>query len=103
MHIKAHFDYCSITWGHSSNYNIDKINKLQRKACKIILGKDYTHLVEARNHLKMLSFDENVFLQKAQVMYKIINNIAPEYLISFRCETQMIQVQTYGQYPPKAL
>ena len=28
----------------------------------------------------MLSFDESVFLQKAKVMYKIVNNIAPEYL-----------------------
>ena len=29
-YIKTHFDYCSIIWGNSSNYNIDKINKLQR-------------------------------------------------------------------------
>ena len=31
----------------------------------------------------MLSFDENVFLQKAKVMYKIVNNTAPEYLTDF--------------------
>ena len=31
----------------------------------------------------MLSFDENVFLQKAKVMYKIVNNISPEYLTDF--------------------
>ena len=31
----------------------------------------------------MLSFDENVFLQKAKVIYKIVNNIAPEYLTDF--------------------
>ena len=30
--------------------------------------------------MKMLSFDETIFLQKAKVMYKIVNNIAPEYL-----------------------
>ena len=83
MIYKTHFDYCSFIWGNSSNYNIDKINKLQSRACKIILGKDYTHLAEARNHLKMLSSDENVFLQKAKVMYKIVNNIAPEYLTDF--------------------
>ena len=28
----------------------------------------------------MLSFSESVFLQKAKVMYKVSNNIAPEYL-----------------------
>ena len=83
VYIKTQFVYCSIIWGNSSNYNINKINKLQHTACKIILGKDYTHLAETRNHLKMLSFDENVFLRKAMVMYKIVNNIAPEYLTDF--------------------
>ena len=37
-------------------------------------------LADARNHLQLLSFDETVFLQKAKIMYKIVNNIAPEYL-----------------------
>ena len=38
-YIKVHFDYCSIVWENSSNNNIYKINKLQRGACKLILGK----------------------------------------------------------------
>ena len=79
--IKAHFDYCSIVWVNSSNNNINKINKLQRRACKFILGKEYTNLEEARNRLKILSFEESVFLQKAKTMYKIANKIAPKYLI----------------------
>ena len=82
-YMKTHFDYCSIVWGNSSNYNIDKIDKLQSTACKINLGKDNTHSAEARNHLKMLSFDENVFLLKAKVMYTIVNNIVLEYLTDF--------------------
>ena len=35
---------------------------------------------EARDRLKILSFNESVFLQKAKVMYKVANNIAPEYV-----------------------
>ena len=80
-YIKTHFDYCSIVWGNSSNNNINKINKLQRRACKLILDKEYTSLEEARNRLKILSFDESVFLQKAKTMYKIANKIAPKNLI----------------------
>ena len=80
-YIKTHFDYCSIVWGNSSNNNINKINKLQRRACKLILGKEYTSLEEARNRLKILSFDESVFLEKAKTMYKIANTIAPKYRI----------------------
>ncbi|MCU7800226.1 MAG: hypothetical protein KZQ70_08805 [gamma proteobacterium symbiont of Lucinoma myriamae] len=79
-YIRTHFDYCSIIWGNSSNFNVSKITKLQRRACKIILGNEYTSLEEARTRLKILSFDESVFIQKAKVMYKIVNNIAPVYL-----------------------
>ncbi|MEW8547445.1 MAG: reverse transcriptase family protein [Candidatus Thiodiazotropha sp.] len=79
-YIKTHFDYCSIIWGNSSNINLSKITKLQRRACKIILGSEYTNLEEARARLKILSFDESVFLQKAKTMYKIVYDIAPQYL-----------------------
>ena len=34
------------------------------------------------NRLKILSFDESVFLNKAKIMYKVANNIAPSYLIN---------------------
>ena len=57
------------------------MTKIQRRTCKIILGSEYMHLEEARNHLKIHSFEENVFLNKAKMMYKIANNIAPSYLI----------------------
>ena len=58
----------------------DKITKLQRRACKLILRNECSNLEEAQNRLNMLSFSESVFLQKAKVMYKVSNNIAPEFL-----------------------
>ena len=54
------------------------MTKLQRRACKLILGNEYTQLEEACDNLKILSFDEIVFLNKAKMMYKI----APSYLIN---------------------
>ena len=66
--------------GKFNNFNIEKVTMIQRRACKIILGSEYTHLEEARNHLKILSSDESVLLNKAKMMYKIANNIAPSYL-----------------------
>ncbi|MCG7869794.1 MAG: hypothetical protein JAY74_25915 [Candidatus Thiodiazotropha taylori] len=79
-YIRPHFDYCSVIWGNSTCFNINKITKLQRRACKLILRNEYLTLEEARDRLKILSFTESVFLQKAKVMYKVANNIAPEYL-----------------------
>ena len=79
-YIRPHFDYCSVIWGSSTCSNTDKITKLQRRACKLTLKNQYSNLEEAQNRLNMLSFSESVFLQKAKVMYKVSNNIAPEYL-----------------------
>ena len=58
------------------------MTKLQRRACKLILGDEYTHLDEARDNFKILLFDEIVFLNKAKIMYKVANNVAPSYLIN---------------------
>ena len=79
-YIKPQFDYCSIIWSNSSNFNINKINKLQRRACKLILLNDYNSLNESLEQLNILSFDQGVFLNKAKIMYKIYNNLAPSYL-----------------------
>ena len=46
-YIKPHFDYCSVVWNNSSNFNGNKINKLQRRACKLILSQDYKSLNES--------------------------------------------------------
>ena len=79
-YIKPHIEYCSILWSNASNININKINKLQRRACKLILSQDYSGLEDSLKRLDILSFDQSVFLNKAKVMYKVHNNIAPSYL-----------------------
>ena len=79
-YIKPHFDYCSVIWSNSSNCNVNRIDKLQRRACKLILGNDYVSLNESLYQLNLLSFDQCVFLNKAKIMYKIHNNLAPSYL-----------------------
>ena len=36
-HIQPQFNYFNIIWGNSSNYNVSKLTKLQRRACKNIV------------------------------------------------------------------
>ena len=57
--------------GNSSNYNVSRITKLQKCACKIILGNGYTYFEGAKSVLNVLSFEESLFLNKAKIMYKI--------------------------------
>ena len=86
-YIKPHLEYCCVIWGNSFNSNVYKIEKLQRRACKLILGKDYTSLEEARMQLNMLSFEELIFINKAKVMFKVTHGLSPIYI------TEMFQIK----------
>ena len=79
-YIKSHIEYCCVVWGNACSFNAYKIEKLQRRACKLILGNNYTTLDAARKKLNISSFKETIFIHKAKVMYKIANNAAPIYL-----------------------
>ena len=74
-------------WGNSLNSNLHKIEKLQRRACKLILGTDYISLEDARRQLNILSFEELVFVNKAKVMFKVTQGISPIDI------TQMFQIK----------
>ena len=63
--MKPHFEYCCVIWVNSFNCNVHKIEKIKRRACKLILGNDYRSLNDARKQLNMLSFEELIFLNKA--------------------------------------
>ena len=71
-YVKPHFDYCKTVWSNTSSGNINKISKLQRRACKLILAQDYTDSIqEALKRLNKWSFDQIIFLNKAKLMYKV--------------------------------
>ena len=46
-YVQPHFDYCNTVWSNTSSENINKISKLQRRACKLNLAQDYTDIQEA--------------------------------------------------------
>ena len=57
-----------------------RITKLQRRACKIILGNEYHDFKTAKSSLNMLSFEQSVFLNKAKIMFKVANSLVPQYI-----------------------
>ena len=60
-YVKPHFDYCNIVWSNTPSGKINKISKLQRRACKLILAQDYTDIQEAFERLNILSFHQIIF------------------------------------------
>ena len=69
-YIKSHIEYQCVVWGNSCNFNAFKIEKLQRRACKLILGNDYTTLDAACKQLRILSFKETVLYTKQKLCIK---------------------------------
>jgi hypothetical protein len=75
-----HLNYCSIIWGNTTVQNKKKIDRLQKRACKIILGTNYTDFESALEYLNLLKFEDRVTFNKSLAMFKIANHKSPEYL-----------------------
>ena len=74
-------DYCCIVWGNSNKSQADKITKLQKRTARITLQADFlTPSSTLFLKLKWLPFPQRVKLHKACQIYKIVNEMAPEYL-----------------------
>ena len=82
--IMPHFDYCSPVWDCLSGYLSDKLQKLQNRAARIITKSPFD---TSSDHLLSNLDWERLFLrrkkQKALMMFKSMNVLAPEYLQSF--------------------
>ena len=79
----THFDYCSPVWACLSGYLNEKLKKLQNRAARIITK---SHFDTSLDHLLSTLDWERLFLrqkkQKALMMFKSMNGLAPEYLQS---------------------
>ena len=84
--------YCSTVWSNTSNSNIDKLQKVQNFAGRIILGlRKYDHISDGLRSLKWLPIIEKLILNYATMMHKCINKLVPDYLADmFKLRSQVI-------------
>ena len=74
-------DYGSITWGTTSNANIERLSKLQKRAARIILRADFdTPSSLMFRELKLLSIESRLKHYKAVLIYRALNNLTPDYI-----------------------
>ena len=76
--------------------NIDKLQKVQNFAGRIILGlRKYDHISDGLRSLKWLPIREKLILNDATMMHKCINKLVPDYLADmFRLRSQIHSRQT---------
>lgn len=79
-YIQPHLDYCNTVWGSTSQRNLDRIYRLQKRACKIILDYQFESIADSMEELKILNIYERIFLRKAKLMFKIFNSLTPPYI-----------------------
>ena len=88
--------YCSTVWSNTSNSNIDKLEKVQNFALRIILGLGkYDHISDGLRSLKWLLIREKLILNDATMMHKCISKLVPDYLADmFKLRSQGHDRQT---------
>ena len=86
-YIQPHIDYCPTIWGETSQYNLNRIYRLQKRAVKIIVNYQYDNVANSMDELKILNIYERMFLRKAKFMCKVYKSILSSYvnqMFSFR-------------------
>ena len=79
--IEPHFDYCSVVWDGLSQQLCEKLQKLQNRAARVITKSSYNmNSSYLLNSLSWDNFSVRRTKQKANLMYKCDNKLAPNYL-----------------------
>ena len=79
--ILSYIDYCCTAWGNCSNTNLNKIQKLQNRYARLVLNTDYTSSqCSMLTTLNWQSVEQRIKYHKCLLVYKIQNNLSPNYL-----------------------
>ena len=77
-------NYCSVIWGSACKTQLCKLQKLQNFAAKVALGKGrkYDHATPYINELKWMKIKDKCNFDASVYMYKIVNELLPNWLTS---------------------
>ena len=81
--IQPKIDYAISIWGYTSRQNLNKIQRLQNRAARIITGnRDYvnTRGIELVKTLKWMCVSQRRYYFMLLLMFKSIHGLAPDYL-----------------------
>ena len=81
--VQTHFDYCSIAWGNCSKTLSEKLQKLQNRAARILTSSSFD--ADTCYLLQQLGWKDLITQRQIQValmVFKALNDLAPDYLSS---------------------
>ena len=80
--IQPNFDYCCEVWDELDKGLIERLQKLQNRAARLIMNfkNEHGQSILARASLGWTSLEERRTVMKARLMYKTLNQLAPQRL-----------------------
>jgi hypothetical protein len=88
-YIMSNFDYCCTVWSKGNLRYLNKIDKIQIRAARIILNK--TLQIRNQDILKdfgWMSFNERCNFHTGILIYKACNNLTPSYISGMQYNSQ---------------
>ena len=68
-YMQSHLDYANIVWGTTSETNLLQIERLQKRACRMILSYNIDIVYQSMNDLKIMSVSERISFRKARQIH----------------------------------
>lgn len=79
--VMPHIDYCSSILFLSNESQFNRLQKLQNRAMRLILGEGRrAHIDDMLNATELLDIKQRVYLNVLLLMYKATQNLLPDYL-----------------------
>ena len=80
-YVLPHFDYCCTIWGNCTQTLLKDLIKLQKRAARIILNKDYnTRSKELFAELKWMPLEDRITFHRSIQVFKCINGMCTQGL-----------------------
>ena len=70
--VRSNLEYCSVVWSPFTKRNIDKLERIQRRATKFILKSNDQYYIRLRE-LKLLTLEQRRFLFDVTFLFKALN------------------------------
>ena len=94
--VRSNLEYCSVVWSPYTKRNIDKLERVQRRATKFSLKSDDPYDIRLKK-LNLMSLEKRRSLTDVTFLYKVLNgniNIDVSKIIDFHSEADRFSLRS---------